>query len=246
MKNLLPVKLLLIHIAKLTAVIVIMTSCDFKKTASLTLVFKPYVNIEPLELGTKRYPNPNGSGEFTVENFKFYLTNINLLDSTGHLIYKEPDSYHLVHFNDGQFILTFDNVPKEFHQLQLSIGVDSLANSSINSLGDLNPNSSMAWSWSAGYKFLVMEGNYHKVGNDRILPLVYHIGFPENYQTIVFSKDLTSTNEEDLSSMHFRVDVAALFQGNENVNFDSIPSVTFNRKRANQIAHNFANMISLD
>jgi hypothetical protein len=223
-------------------------SCNSEKDKKpLTLVFEPYINGQPLALGTNRYPNPNGPGEFTIENFKFYLSNIGLRDSFDRLIHSEKDSYHLVRFDgdNGKFFITLKDVPKEFKLIQFSLGIDSLANHSIAVKGDLDPNNPMAWSWVAGYKFLVFEGNYYSEFRDHITPLVYHLGFTENYRTYNLNIDAKIALTEKDRTIKFRVEVASLFNTPNRINFDTLSSVTFNKPLAYLLSENLGDMISV-
>ena len=91
-------------------------------------------------------------------------------------------------------------------KVRFSLGIDKQANGSIETRGALDPNSSMAWNWEVGYKFLVFEGRLHDEQNIR--PLVYHVGFNENRRDFVF--DLS---EKDASELIFEADIMKLFIG---------------------------------
>jgi len=65
--------------------------------------------------------------------------------------------------------------------------VDPAANGSVAPVGDLDPNGRMAWSWDVGYKFVLFEGGL--VLADTQYPLVYHVGFNENYTPLSFGLD---------------------------------------------------------
>lgn len=213
-------------------------------TKHVSITFEALVNGLPLIIGTERYQNPNGEGEFSVENFKFFLSNLKLLDDSNNVLYSEPESYHLLRFNDKEIVLQLDihNSARNFNKIQFSIGIDSIANKNITQVGDLNPNGSMAWNWTTGYKFLVMEGNYYQKDQDTV-PLVYHIGFSENLHTFVF--DLTPIDTE-INSMAFKVELSNLFKGEHIVNFESMPSITFNKANAQYISKNLGNLILVE
>src|SRR5262245_5726711 len=149
----------------------------------LALYFHPFVGPEPLVLNEGRYPNPGGEGRFKVRDFQFFLSNIRLVSATG--AYVESDSYHLVRF-DGEepaFAIVLNDVPRRNYQrIEFGIGVDAAANRSLESRGDLDPNGRMAWTWEVGYKFVLFEGTLLR--GDASIPLVYHVGFDENYRII--------------------------------------------------------------
>ena len=100
----------------------------------------------------------------------------------------------------------------------------------------------MAWTWEVGYKFVLFEGML-LCGNASD-PLVYHVGFDENYRII--SSEL---QREQLASsparLDFRVDILRLFQGATTVDMRALPSVKFDRADAALLGRNFADMITL-
>ncbi len=208
----------------------------------LALYFHPFVGPEPLLLNESRYPNPGGEGRFKVRDFQFFLSNIRLVGATG--AYVESDSYHLVRFDgeESAFVITLHGVPRRnYERIEFGIGVDAAANRSLASRGDLDPNGRMAWTWEVGYKFVLFEGALLR-GNASD-PLVYHVGFDENYRLIS-----TGLRRQPLDSrparLDFRVDILRLFQGSTTVDMAALPSVKFDRADAALLGRNFAAMVT--
>ena len=132
---------------------------ETNQPGSLVLRFVAFVDDESLVFNRVRYGNPGGVGEFEIRDFRFFLSNIRLV--SGSETYSVPESYHLARFDgDTQvYQLELDNIPRRpYTEIQFGIGVDKAANSSIESVGDLDPNSRMAWAWDVGYKFILLEG----------------------------------------------------------------------------------------
>jgi hypothetical protein len=208
----------------------------------LVLYFHPFVGPEPLVLNEFRYPNPGGEGHFKVRDFQFFLSNIRLVTASG--AFAESDSYHLVRF-DGEepaFAIVLHDVPRRnYERIEFGIGVDAAANRSLVARGDLDPNGRMAWTWEVGYKFVLFEGAL-LCGNASD-PLVYHVGFEENFRLIS-----TELPREPLNSrparLDFRVDVLRLFQASTTVDMAALPSVKFDRSDAALLARNFAAMVT--
>lgn len=228
-------------------IVALIQSCTTSpKYQTIVLSFRANVDGHPLVLGSERYQNPNGMGEFTIENFKLYVSNIVLIDLPTGNVHKEKDSYHLLRFDsqEGVYNVTIDSVAlTDFDSLYFFIGVDSAKNTSIDNVGDLDPNSQMAWNWNVGYKFVVMEGNYYKQGDGRPTPLVFHIGFSENYRQLTFKIDSRYVRSNE--PINFDVNISAMFGAPNKINFDTLSSVTFNRSKARLVAGNFANMVHL-
>jgi hypothetical protein len=208
----------------------------------LALVFHPFVGLEPLVLNEARYPNPGGEGRFKVRDFQFFLSNIRLVGAGG--AYAEPDSYHLVRFDGAEpaFAIVLHEVPRrDYQRIDFGIGVDVAANKSLAQRGDLDPNGRMAWTWEVGYKFVLFEGTL--VRDDASDPLVYHVGFDENYQSVStgLQGDVLDSRPTQLD---FKVDILRLFQGSATIDMAALPDVKFDQADAALLAQNFAGMIT--
>ena len=229
------------------AVILILTGSAYMafyyhQSGSVILEFHARVGAKPLEFGQPRYANPGGKGRFSIRAFQVYLSNIHLVGSMQD--YQVSDSYHLARFDNEtrRYRIELTDVPyDEYSDLMISIGVDEEANSSLMPKGDLDPNGRMAWSWEVGYKFLLFEGGLEYENNR--LPLVYHVGFSENLKTQRFN--LSKTITPGSATIHFDVDVLALFDSHQSIDMAALPSVKFDRNDANLLAENYANMLSL-
>ena len=210
---------------------------------TIKLRFEAVMGDKPLVFNQASYPNPGGPGLFRVRDFQFYLSNIVLHGKKS--AYRVPDSYHLARFDNTSTSYQIDlaNVPQDsYTAVTFSIGIDDVANSSIRSVGDLDPNSRMAWNWEVGYKFLLFEGGL--LDGETIRPLVYHVGFNENRKTLRFNL-AEGVAPESSDPLLFTVDVMAVFTGKSTIDMASLPSVKFDRDDARLLAGNYGEMISL-
>ena len=201
------------------------------------------IGDKPLVFNDARYSNPGGAGMFLIRDFQFFISNIDLHGEKG--VYPVPDSYYLARFDNSSTSYQIDlaNVPQDWYSaITFSIGVDEVANGSIISVGDLDPNSRMAWNWEVGYKFLLFEGAL--IDGDTIRPLVYHVGFNENRKTLRFNLP-EEVAPDSSDALLFTVDVLALFTGKNTVDMVALPNVKFDRDDARLIAANYSTMISL-
>lgn len=211
---------------------------------SIELVFNAMVGDQPLEFNKFLYRNPGGDEKFRVRNFRFYVSNIKLYGKEGEYI--EGDSYHLARFDNStkSYTITLKDVRlSELTKIELSIGVDESANTSIKSIGDLDPNNLMAWNWKVGYKFVLLEGAIRIDG--KLRPLVYHIGFSENRRDLVFSA-AEGVKLNDGKKIQFTVDVMKLFVGVSNIDMATIQSVKFDKNDARLFADNYRKMINVN
>ena len=205
--------------------------------------FDAVIGDKPLVFNDARYSNPGGAGMFRIRDFQFFISNIDLHGEKG--VYRVPDSYYLARFDNSSTSYQIDlaNVPQDWYSaITFSIGVDEVANGSIMSVGDLDPNSRMAWNWEVGYKFLLFEGAL--IDGDTIRPLVYHVGFNENRKTLLFNLP-EEVAPDSSDALLFTVDVLALFTGKNTVDMVALPNVKFDRDDARLLAGNYGTMISL-
>jgi hypothetical protein len=210
----------------------------------LTLTFQPFVGDEVLELGVPRYPNPGGPGYFKVRDFRFFISNIRLVGDSGY--HAEPESYHLARFDNeqGTTVINLRDIPRgSYSRLEFGIGVDPGANGSITVAGDLDPNSRMAWSWDVGYKFVLFEGVL--ILDEARYPLVYHVGFDENYKTVSLPIDRKLLDDAQ-PQLNFAVNILQMFDGTTTVDMSKLPNVKFDRVDAKRLADNYAGMVLLN
>lgn len=109
------------------------------------------------------------------------------------------------------------------------------------SVGDVDPNGRMAWNWEVGYKFVLFEGGL-QLGIRRI-PLVYHVGFDENYAEVTIPLDATLFEGGEVT-LDLCADVLRIFTGGQTVDMSELSDVKFDRDDARLLAQNYATMVS--
>jgi hypothetical protein len=209
----------------------------------VTVRVHPFVGEEALQLDQVRYANPGGQGSFKVRDFQFFVSNIRLMADSEE--FSEPESYHLARFDDeeGIYGIVIENVPRaDYRRIEFGIGVDPAANASVAAVGDLDANGRMAWSWDVGYKFVLLEGGL--VVGDTQYPLVYHVGFDENYKQVAIDLG-ESFSAGDSPTIDLRADLLQMFDGTRTVDMAAMPNVKFDRADATLLADNYARMVSL-
>lgn len=155
-----------------------------------------------------------------------------------------PDSYHLVRFDseDGTFTVELEDVPQAaYTHVKFGIGVDSAANATVALVGDPDPNGRMAWGWKIGYKFVLVEGGLDLV--DRRIPLVYHIGFDENYREVSIPLDAAGLGGED-ATIRLCADLQRMFDGDQAIDMSEISNVTSEGAASRLLADNYGSMVS--
>lgn len=207
----------------------------------VTLRIHALVGDEPLRLGEGRYENPGGEGTFTIRDFQFFVSKLRLVSDAGEV--RDTESYHLARFDgeDGVYRIDLGPIPRRAYQrIELGIGVDSAANNSIEPVGDLDPNGRMAWGWEIGYKFVLVEGGLDLEG-DRI-PLVYHVGFDENYAEVSIPVEPSALRGES-AAIDLCADLLRMFTGADTVDMSRLSNVTFDGDDSRLLAGNYAGML---
>lgn len=212
-------------------------SCQEKENVANTILKLNFANLmanSPLQLQNTLYTNAAGNS-FSVEQFKYYISNIKLRNSQTGELFIEANSYHLLERKTNSHIdnISLKNIPVGLYdQIEFSLGVDKAHNLSTDQVGDLDPSNNMAWDWKTGYKFLLLEGNVFLPTNER-RGLVVHIGADENYRTILlsFNQLATKTNliieENKTTTVNINVDVARIFNAPNRINIEQNRSIMF-------------------
>lgn len=147
----------------------------------------------------------------TANQLRYWISNIQLLNGSD-VVYSDEDSYYLMEktSDNEREMIALSGIPEgTYTGLKFSIGVDSVANSSLdNQAGELDHTDGMAWNWNTGYKFFRMDGTYYSSASSSYEDYQIHTGL-DNYYV---EKEMTLPNplsvESDGSHMiHFMVNV---------------------------------------
>jgi len=208
---------------------------------TVKVVINHKVNNQPLVLSTSAIPDSLGNS--VVPNaMSFYLSNLTF---NGTKPFVENLSYHLVRVSatTDSSVFLIKNVPTgTYTALDMSFGVDSIANSRTDFIGDLDISNHMSWNWDTGYKFLLLEGSYVAPGQPN-QGVVYHLGRQEAYGKINWSgfngADLKVSNEKT-TTLRLIANYDKLFEGvNVKTNFMVMGPGVPNRS----VAQNFQNKV---
>lgn len=143
------------------------------KTKLVQLDFSAVINGEKAVTGT--YFHFNAKDSLMLENFRCYISGIELLDQNK-TVFSESNSYHLLDLlTTNNQIIEF-SIPEKlrFTHIRFQLGIDSLTNVSGAYGGDLDPSSGMYWSWQSGYINVKLEGKSSVFGKNQAF--TYHLG----------------------------------------------------------------------
>lgn len=204
---------------------------------------------QTLDLNSTTYTNAAGE-QFTVSKFKFYLSNVKLIDSNNNEVAID-DTYFLIDLADqASHVLNLTDLPAGTYKgMKFIIGVDSTRNVSGAQTGALDPANGMFWSWNTGYIFLKLEGNSPAVASPG--DFEYHIGgFKQPYNSAVevdlsFGTYTLNTKSGSKPEVHVVVDLEEFFK-NPTLSIASNPNVTMPGPMAKSIADGYKDMFQFD
>ena len=202
----------------------------------------------------KKYTTALGD-TITVNDYKYYISNIQLLSNSGNYIV--PLSYYLINTSKSIDTITINNIPaNSYSQINFSIGIDSAVNSSsqiqTNPVAlDPTVNAEMNWGWGPGlgYKFLLIQGNFYNTTATPPIytPFSYHIADNNNYKKLNFSSttpnwSAISIQNGKTTELNVNFNLDSLFIG---INLDSTNIVTSPQAAGVTIANNYSKMPQL-
>lgn len=230
----------LIYIALFSSLL-IFSSCqddEIPAMMAMDISIEHVLDGQPLELNGKSFTLPSGE-DFTPKKFKYYISNVELRNTSTGEKYVEPDSYHLISENDNMSIDLGMIASSDYDQLVFSIGVDEVANGKTDQTGDLDPNSDMAWNWNTGYKFLVLEGEFTNKNTSERQGLVMHIGTNANYKTI--TQTLSGVRAGKSTSLTLISNLNELFLDPNSLELSELESTTIMfGEMAGKVAENYS------
>ena len=166
-----------------------------KTSGSLELNFIHTVGSEGLELGNT-YQNTS-SESYTINELKYIISNITLTRKNGtEFIYPVAESYFLINEAqiDSKKIILNDIDPDEYTKITFGFGIDPtkypIESGTLNFVPTAEE-AGMLWSWSAGYKFIKLEGTFTSATVIAEKPFLFHVGSHgatlDNYKEIELS-----------------------------------------------------------
>ena len=229
-----------------------MVAMSFKTMPAQTKLiirFENYVGDKKLTLDTVTYVNGLGQ-TFTVTNFKYYISNIELEYENSKKSLLNQGSYLIRQDDENTWTVEMDGIPADsYHSISFMIGVDSLHNCSGAQSGALDPINGMFWTWNTGYIFMKLEGKSPASKQPGHI-FEYHIGGykePTNFIhtiSLTFEKEPMKINPGKVTTLYIKTDAAKILQGKNEIDFSKLSSVT-DFHNSDKIADNYVNMFSV-
>lgn len=229
---------------------------DSNKKGNLKVEFEHFFGTETFELLKKM--QLTDSITVTVDDFKYYVSNVVLVKSDGtNFVVPKDSSYFLIDVSKiSTKSISIKSIPEgDYTSVTFILGIDSAKSVSpvgertgvLDVAGDAK---SLYWTWNSGYIFFAFEGSYSspKVLNNSFK---YHIGGFGGYNapnlnniktiTVPFGQTILKIREGKNPHLHITADVSSIFKGDEAISIEANPTVMFSPYSVN-VANKYATM----
>ncbi len=225
---------------------------NLNPTGSVVINFNHMAGFNALVMDNAvNYVNAN-SDTFSVQVFKYYISNIKLTSKDG-TVFSEKESYHLIDAgNPNRTAFTVANVPYgDYTSVSFIIGVDSARNCSGAQTGDLDPALGMFWMWDTGYIFAELVGHSPQdtaAGLNHMFTYAI-IGYQGQYKamktvTIPFYND-AKVAATATPTVNLKTDVLEWFKTPHTISIAAVPFTDVPNQVTLNFADNYADMITL-
>ncbi|MES1219833.1 MAG: MbnP family protein, partial [Bacteroidota bacterium] len=197
------------------------------------------------------YTNPYGE-TYTVQRLKYYITNIELVNSKANRRIAVEDSYYLIDDgNDESKIISLPVPEGNYDAISFLLGVDSLHNVSGAQSGALDPMNGMFWTWNSGYVSIKIEGKSPASSLPQNL-IEYHLGGfkgPDNVNhriNLIFPRNSKEITNKKVTTIYLKTDLNKFFKSTHSLPIKTNPACTSPGSLARQYSENYATIFSID
>jgi hypothetical protein len=226
-------------------------NADTSLPGTLNVGFVNKVDNQDLDItGNTSYFNSLGE-EYSVNRFKYYLSNIRLIKPDSSRYYL-PETYWLMDAENPLSLLNKLNkvAAGKYIGMEFMIGVDSATLAKGVQGGALDPSNGMVWSWTTGYVFVKMEGRCPLAGSDSSFS--YHISGYHDYDgtnslrwsTVYFNGETIEVNKSLNTQIQIKTDVQEFFKNPSDWSISDAPVVTSPGQLPPIVADNYMDMFS--
>jgi len=188
---------------------------------------------------------------YSISRFKYYITNIELVNTENDKKVAIDNSYFLVDDNDDASKTISVSVPEgNYNAISFLLGVDSLHNVSGAQTGALDPMNGMFWTWNTGYVSVKIEGK----SAASTLPgnfIEYHLGGfkgPDKVNhriRLSFPEGIIKVADEKPVIVHVKADVNLFFSSIHSLPIKTNPACTSPGSLARQYSGNYETIFSI-
>lgn len=224
-------------------------SAEIQNKGKVEIRFSHFVGAEKL-IPDSIYKNSFGE-PYSIRRFKYYITDIKLLNTKDNSETEIENSYFLV-YDDDELSKTISLLVPEGNYTAISflLGVDSLHNVSGAQTGALDPMNGMFWTWNTGYVSMKLEGKSPL----STLPgnlIEYHLGGykgPDKVNrriSLAFPQGNMNISDKKALVVNVKADINSFFSSINKLPIKANPACTSTGNLARQYAENYATLFSI-
>lgn len=225
-------------------------------TGNLTIEYDNSFAGNDLILGTQ--PNLTSTGEILkITTAKYIVSNIELTDKNGVVFtYPKSQSYFIVdETKPSSLFVRLENIPAgDYVKLKFGIGVDQ-AQWELGASGQGNflqqaEDADLLWNWTAGYKFLALEGTFTSPTTTTDTMFMVHTGktgTDYNYTAVTIDLPTQALVRTNITpEIHVVTDLSKITDGTNKIKLSDgamvmggakLAQITANLSQAFTIAH---------
>lgn len=192
------------------------------------------------------YTNPFGE-DYTVQKFRFYITQVELKDSTDMSVQFFPDDYFLIDAGDtATQTIAIPLSIKHITSVSFMIGVDSSANVGGTQQGALDPANGMFWTWNTGYIMLKLQAT-SPAAKVPANSFTYDVGGFKTGENVARKVGFFIRHgiNQAVHNIIFNVDINKIFEGDHSIKIAEHPMCHEPGALAMQLADNYGGMFSI-
>lgn len=230
--------------------LLLMSCCTLMVTAQqfITVTFNTMVGSKPLNTDSI-YTNQFGE-TFKVRNYRYYISNIILIDSITNNSQTFNDQYFLIDEKEqASKHIVLPTSLQNITGVGFLLGVDSIKNVSGVQTRSLDPAKGMFWTWNTGYVMAKLEGT-SPLAKTPGHAFSYHVGgykpgeaVAKNIQLLLQPAVMVNTS---LKEIVIAADLLKWFSGKHDIKISDAAFCHEPGNLAMQLADNYANMFSIE
>jgi hypothetical protein len=199
----------------------------------------------------------NGTEKIKISEIKYIVSNISFEDNEGNVFtYPKESSFFIIDESDADTQkVTLQGIPEgDYTKITFGIGVDQETYlKGAEGQGDLLAKAQemgMMWSWQAGYKFFLFEGNYTSSTVAEETGFAFHMGSHgsnlDNYKEVTLEfPNTVLVREEAKPSVHVVSDLSKVLDGATKFLLEDDDQIHVDAVKSPQIAVNVNQMFTV-
>ncbi|CAL2089421.1 MbnP family protein [Tenacibaculum sp. 190524A02b] len=211
-------------------------------------------NNDKILLGSSSHATSNDE-VLAINSLDYIVSNFVLVaeDGTEHVYPKNKSYFIISEGGNGKtknVQISLEDIPAgKYNKIKFGIGVDQerfkQGQAAQEGFWTLAESYNLTWSWQAGYKFVVLEGNFKEKASGADSPYMLHIASRgtsvDLYKEVELSMDVAIVGKGQSPQLHVKVDAGKILDGTTKIKLSEGATIMGGDKAKN-IADNYTAM----